>query len=121
MFVDNTLKLIGAKHPLIDKEKIVSNDFSLSEATKKILIISGPNTGGKSVALKTVGILSYMNQCGLAIPVDGEAILPVFDNIFVLVTTVFSSELLFNVITLNVNTHIIIPKIIKTSIIRFLL
>lgn len=80
---DNTLKLIGAKHPLIDKDKVISNDFYLSEYTKKILIISGPNTGGKSVALKTVGILAYMNQCGLAIPVEKEAILPVFDNIYV--------------------------------------
>lgn len=80
---EDTLKLIGAKHPLIDKNKVVSNDFSLSSDDKKILIISGPNTGGKSVALKTVGILSYMNQCGLAIPVEKEAILPVFDNIYV--------------------------------------
>ena len=80
---DDTLKLIGAKHPLIDNDKVISNDFYLSEETKKILIISGPNTGGKSVALKTVGILSYMNQCGLMIPVEKEAILPVFDNIYV--------------------------------------
>lgn len=80
---EGDLKLIKAKHPLIDEEKIVSNDFCLSNDSKKVLIISGPNTGGKSVALKTVGILSYMNQCGLAIPVDGEAILPVFDNIYV--------------------------------------
>jgi len=80
---DDTLKLIRAKHPLIDKDKVVSNDFYLSNKDKKILIISGPNTGGKSVALKTVGLLSYMNQCGLAIPVEGEAILPVFDNIYV--------------------------------------
>lgn len=79
----DTLKLIGAKHPLIDVNKVVSNDFSLSSDSKKILIISGPNTGGKSVALKTVGILSYMNQCGLAIPVEKDAILPVFDNIYV--------------------------------------
>jgi len=80
---DDTIKLIRAKHPLIDKDKVISNDFYLSNDSKKILIISGPNTGGKSVALKTVGILSYMNQCGLAIPVEGEAILPVFDNIYV--------------------------------------
>ncbi len=80
---DNTLKLIGAKHPLIKKEDVISNDFYLSDDSKKILIISGPNTGGKSVALKTVGILSYMNQCGLMIPVEKEAILPVFDNIYV--------------------------------------
>ena len=80
---DDTIKLIKAKHPLIDKNKVISNDFYLSGDYKKVLIISGPNTGGKSVALKTVGLLSYMNQCGLAIPVDGEAILPVFDNIYV--------------------------------------
>ena len=80
---EDTLKLIGAKHPLIDANKVISNDFSLSSDSKKILIISGPNTGGKSVALKTVGILSYMNQCGLAVPVEKEAILPVFDNIYV--------------------------------------
>lgn len=80
---DNTIKLIKAKHPLIDQNKVISNDFYLSDEHKKVLIISGPNTGGKSVALKTVGILSYMNQCGLAIPVDGEAVLPIFDNIFV--------------------------------------
>lgn len=79
---DGELKLIEAKHPLIEKEKVVSNNFYLSDNDKKVLIISGPNTGGKSVALKTVGILSYMNQCGLAIPVK-EAILPVFDNIYV--------------------------------------
>lgn len=80
---DDTLKLIGARHPLIDQAKVISNDFFLSKDSKKILIISGPNTGGKSVALKTVGIISYMNQCGLMIPVEKDAILPVFDNIFV--------------------------------------
>ena len=80
---EDTIKLIKAKHPLIDKDKVVSNDFYLSGDYKKVLIISGPNTGGKSVALKTVGLLSYMNQCGLAIPVDGEAMLPLFDNIYV--------------------------------------
>lgn len=80
---EDTIKLMKAKHPLIDKEKVVSNDFYLSDDYKKVLIISGPNTGGKSVALKTVGLLSYMNQCGLAIPVDGEAVLPIFDNIYV--------------------------------------
>ena len=82
--IDNsTIKLIGARHPLIDKNDVISNDFYLSDDTRKILIISGPNTGGKSVALKTVGILAYMNQCGLAIPVNKDATLPVFDNIYV--------------------------------------
>ena len=79
--IDNKVKLNKARHPLIDKDKVVSNNFSLSE-DGKIIVISGPNTGGKSVALKTLGLLSYMNQCGLMVSVDGEAILPVFDNIY---------------------------------------
>lgn len=80
---ENDLKLIKARHPLIDRDKVVANDFILSDNDKKVLIISGPNTGGKSVALKTIGLLAYMNQCGLAIPVGKEAVLPVFDEIYV--------------------------------------
>ena len=78
----NEIKLVGAKHPLIDKNKVVSNTFIMNEKTQKIIVISGPNTGGKSVALKTLGLLAYMNQCGLLISVDREAILPVFDEIY---------------------------------------
>lgn len=80
--IGNEVKLIKAKHPLIDKNKVVSNNFLLSSKKEKIIVISGPNTGGKSVALKTLGLLSYMNQCGLMVSVDGEAILPIFDNIY---------------------------------------
>lgn len=80
--IGDRVKLNGARHPLIDKEKVVSNNFSLSKDKQKIIVISGPNTGGKSVALKTLGLLSYMNQCGLMISVDGEAILPIFDQIY---------------------------------------
>ena len=80
--IGDEVKLIKARHPLIDREKVVSNNFLLSNKKEKIIVISGPNTGGKSVALKTLGILSYMNQCGLMVSVDGEAILPIFDNIY---------------------------------------
>ena len=62
-FVD----LIDARHPLINSEKVVANSFHLDEE-KRIIIISGPNAGGKTVSLKTVGLLILMNQCGLAIP-----------------------------------------------------
>lgn len=80
--IGDEVKLIKARHPLIDKNKVVSNNFILSKDKEKIIVISGPNTGGKSVALKTLGILAYMNQCGLMISVDGEAILPIFDDIY---------------------------------------
>ena len=80
--IGDNIKLMKARHPLLDQNKVVSNNFVLSKEKEKIIVISGPNTGGKSVALKTLGLLSYMNQCGLMVSVDGEAILPIFDNIY---------------------------------------
>ena len=75
------IHLIDARHPLIDKNKVVANDYHLSEE-KRIVIISGPNAGGKTVSLKTVGLLTLMNQAGLALPVK-EAKLGIFSNIYI--------------------------------------
>lgn len=75
------LSLIDAKHPLIDKNKVVANSFNLNQE-QRIIIISGPNAGGKTVSLKTVGLLVLMNQCGLAIPAR-KAQSGYFKNIFV--------------------------------------
>lgn len=72
------IKLKGARHPHIDQKKVVKNDFYLDE-NNRILVLSGPNAGGKTVAMKCVGLLSYMHQCGLALPTDEEGILPIFD------------------------------------------
>jgi len=72
-----------ARHPLIEKKKVVANDIALGGENNKILLISGPNTGGKTVYLKLVGLLVLMSQAGLPVPVDGEAKLSVFNNIFV--------------------------------------
>ncbi len=77
------IKLIKARHPLIEAKSVVANDFIIGGQTNKIVLITGPNTGGKTVALKTVGLLVMMNQAGLAIPVDFEARLGVFSDIFV--------------------------------------
>ena len=74
------IDLVEAKHPLIDKNKVVSNDYHLDE-DKRIVIISGPNAGGKTVSIKTVGLLTMMNQCGLALPVK-EAKLGIVNNIY---------------------------------------
>ena len=63
-----TIELISARHPLIDPRKVVANSFNLNEE-EPIIIISGPNAGGKTVSLKTVGLLVMMHQSGLAIPV----------------------------------------------------
>lgn len=76
------IALKHARHPLIEENKVVANDFYLGGQSNKMMIITGPNTGGKTVAIKTVGLLVLMAQAGLAIPVDGEATLGLFEQVF---------------------------------------
>ena len=76
-----TLDFYKAHHPLIDERKVVSNSYHI-DSKKRIIIISGPNAGGKTVSLKTVGLLTLMNQCGLAIPVE-KASISFFKNIMI--------------------------------------
>ncbi len=78
---DQEIHLYQARHPLIDKNKVVSNDYHLSKE-KRIVVISGPNAGGKTVSIKVVGLLALMNQSGLALPVK-EATLGYFNHIYV--------------------------------------
>ncbi|MDY4832607.1 MAG: Smr/MutS family protein [Treponema sp.] len=72
--------LIKARHPLL-KEKAVPIDIRFMEG-KRVLIITGPNTGGKTVSLKTFALLSMLNQSGFPIPADEGTRLPVFSNVF---------------------------------------
>ena len=78
--ISKDINLINARHPLIDKDKIVPNTIKLNEY--KTMIITGPNTGGKTVVLKTLGLLSIMNQSGILIPVEVDSTIPVFSGIY---------------------------------------
>ncbi|MDM5156721.1 endonuclease MutS2 [Bacillus sp. DX1.1] len=78
---DRYMNLRKARHPLIDPKVIVPNDIALGKDFTTI-VITGPNTGGKTVTLKTVGICVLMAQSGLHIPVLDESEICVFKNIF---------------------------------------
>ena len=72
--------LINARHPLLGEKAVPIDIKFMSE--KKVLIITGPNTGGKTVSLKTFALLSMLNQSGFPIPAEDGTRLPVFSNVF---------------------------------------
>jgi DNA mismatch repair protein MutS2 len=88
--LSNEIKLsfLSARHPLLEAalkkngKKIAPLDITLTKE-KRILIISGPNAGGKSVCLKTVALLQYMLQCGLLVPMKEISEVGIFNNIFI--------------------------------------
>lgn len=77
----NRINLRQARHPLIDPQKVVANDIQLG-ADYSAIVITGPNTGGKTITLKTLGLIQLMGQAGLFITANEDSTIGVFDNIF---------------------------------------
>lgn len=78
---DGIIHLRAARHPLLDPKHVVPIDLTLGK-DYNLLIVTGPNTGGKTVSLKTCGLLSLMGQAGLHIPTKDRSQLSIFDDVF---------------------------------------
>ena len=78
---EKRISLVHAKHPLLDFKTAIPINLELNDKIKALLI-TGPNTGGKTVALKTVGLLTLMTQCGILIPAHESSEIAIFDQVF---------------------------------------
>lgn len=78
---ENYVSLMQARHPLLNEKEVVANDIIIGEEYKTV-IVTGPNTGGKTVALKTLGLLQMMGQSGLFIPAEEESTMGIFSSVF---------------------------------------
>ena len=123
--IEFVFNLKEARHPLLGEEAIPIN-FSMEKKSTTI-IISGPNTGGKTVSLKTLGLLAIMNQSGLQVTANAESTLPIFNKFFVHIgdnqdivnsKSSFSSHISSIIKTLNQSTKnslILIDEIVSST------
>ncbi len=77
----NHVDLLEARHPLIDAHKVVPNTITIG-ADYQAIVVTGPNTGGKTITLKTLGLLQLMGQSGLFIPAEAGSVIGVYSNVF---------------------------------------
>ncbi len=113
------VNLIDSRHPLLDENRVVSNTVTVGR-DYRILAITGPNTGGKTVALKTVGLLSLMAYAGIRIPCAEGSQLAIFDDVFCDIGDEQSIELSLSTFSSHIyNISDICNKITPKSLVLF--
>lgn len=116
---DNHVVFKQARHPLIDQEKVVPNDIAIGEDYQAV-VITGPNTGGKTITLKTLGLLQIMGQSGLPILVDEESQMGIFQEIFADIGDEQSIEQSLSTFSSHMTTIVdVLKKVNHTSLVLF--